>query len=215
MIFRSAAAAFDNLRQYEGREVVITGRIKLYNGKPEIVLDSPSQIHLANEPASPALPDSGPRTPVRATHGCLVRDVLDGDTIECSRLGRVRLIGIDAPEGDQGSFGASATVALLALIALRDSVQLEFDVEGRDQYDRLLAYVWKGHTQVNWLLVRQGWAVQLTYPPNVQYVDWFTAAERRAREEGRGLWAVSGFDCRPVDHRAHRLRLKRLSCHFT
>jgi len=204
VIFRAATAAFGNPRQYEGQEVVVTGRIKLYNGKPEIILDSPSQIRFANEAPPVPVSDSGPANPVRLTRSCVVRLVLDGDTIECSRLGRVRLVGIDAPERDQGPFGASARAALLVLVAPRDTVQLEFDVEGRDQYDRLLAYVWKAHAQVNWLLVRQGWAVQLTYPPNVQYVDWFTAAERRAREEGRGLWAEGGFECRPVDHRAHR-----------
>ena len=204
VIFRAAATAFGDPRQYEGHEVVVTGRIKLYNGTPEIILDSLSQIRFANEAPVMTMTDSGPVTPVRSTRGCVVRVVLDGDTIECSRLGRVRLVGIDAPEGDQGSFGASARAALLALVAPRDTVQLELDVEGRDQYDRVLAYVWKDHAQVNWVLVRQGWAVQLTYPPNVQYVDWFTAAERRARAEGRGLWAEGGFECRPVDHRAHR-----------
>jgi micrococcal nuclease len=204
VIFRAASAAFGDPRQYEGKDVVVIGRIRLYNGKPEIILDSPSQIRLADEAPAPPLPDSGPTTPIRATRPCAVRVIIDGDTIECSRLGSVRLVGIDAPERDQAPFGASARAALLSIISLRDTVQLEFDVEGRDQYDRLLAYVWKKDSLVNWLLVRWGWAVQLTYPPNVQYVDWFTEAERRAREEGRGLWAVSGFDCRPVDHRAHR-----------
>ena len=116
----------------------------------------------------------------------------------------MRLIGIDAPEGNQRPFGDAARDALTGLVAVRDTVQLEPDVELRDRYDRLLAYVWKDQSMVNWNLVLQGWAVQLTYPPNVQYVDWFTAAERRAREENRGLWAQDGFACRPVDHRAHR-----------
>jgi hypothetical protein len=43
-----------------------------------------------------------------------------------------------------------------------------------------------------------------TFPLNVQYVDWFTDAERRARAEGRGLWAIGGFECRPVDRRQRR-----------
>lgn len=204
VIFRTASAAFGDPRQYEGKEVVVVGRIRLYNGKPEIILDSPSQIRLADE--APALPlaDSGPATPVRATRPCVVRVIVDGDTIECSRMGSVRLLGIDAPERDQAPFGASARAALLSILKPRDTVELEFDVEGRDQYDRLLAYVWKDGALVNWWLVRQGWAVQLTYPPNVQYVDWFTAAERRARDESRGLWAEGGFNCRPVEHRGHR-----------
>ena len=206
VIFRAAAAAFGDARRYEGKEIVVSGRIELYHGKPEIVLDSPSQIRLADEAAAarPSPPDSGPTAPVRPTRRCVITIIYDGDTIGCSRLGKVRFIGMDAPEADQQPFGDSATAALAALITAGDTVQLEPDVEARDQYDRVLAYVWKGHVLLNWLLVRRGWAVQLTYPPNVQYVDWFTAAERRARDERRGIWASPGLNCRPVDHRAHR-----------
>jgi micrococcal nuclease len=51
------------------------------------------------------------------------------------------------------------------------------------------------------MLVRLGWAVVTTYPPNVQYVDWLTAAQKQAREESVGLWAVNAFDCLPGDRR--------------
>jgi len=155
-------------------------------------------------PASPPLTDSGPPGPVRATSNCTITRIVDGDTIECSRRGRVRLIGIDTPESDQEPFGSQATAALEALIQPGSTVQLELDIETRDRYDRLLAYIWSGRLMVNWLLVRQGWAVLLTFPLNVQYVDWFTEAERRARAEARGLWAIGGFDCRPVDRRRGR-----------
>ena len=150
---------------------------------------------------SPPLTDSGPRGPARATSNCTVTRIVDGDTIECSRRGSVRLIGMDAPESNQEPFGSQATAALAAFIQPGSTVQLELDAETRDRYDRQLAYVWSGGLLVDWALVRQGWAVQLTFPLNVQYVDWFTEAERRAREEARGLWAIGGFDCRPVDRR--------------
>jgi endonuclease YncB( thermonuclease family) len=206
VIFRAAAAAFGDLRRYEGKEVVVYGRIKRYGTKPEIVLDAPSQIRLAapQPVARPSPTDSGPPAPVRATHACVVVAIFDGDTIGCRGLGKVRLLGIDAPEWDQQPFGESARTALASLIARGDTVRLEPDIVARDQYDRRLAYVWKGHRLVNWLLVRQGWAVRLTYPPNVQFVQWFSAAERQARAENLGLWAQSGFDCRPKEHRAHR-----------
>jgi micrococcal nuclease len=155
-------------------------------------------------PASPQLTDSGLPGPVRAISNSTITRIVDGDTIECGRRGRVRLIGIDAPESDQEPFGSQATAALSALIQPGSVVQLELDVETRDRYDRLLAYVWSDGLLINWALVRQGWAVLLTFPLNVQYVDWFTEAERRAREEGRGLWAVGGFDCQPVDRRRGR-----------
>jgi len=111
---------------------------------------------------------------------------------------------MDTPELSQSPFGVQAGSALAAFIPRGSDVQLEQDVEARDRYGRLLAYVWLDGTLVNWRMVREGWAVLLTYPPNVQYVEWLTDAEHRAREEGRGLWAAGGFDCRPVDRRRGR-----------
>jgi micrococcal nuclease len=154
-------------------------------------------------PLSP-LTDTGPRHAVRPTSACTVARIVDGDTIECRGAGQIRLIGIDTPELDQAPFGVQAAAALAALIPRGSGVRLERDVEARDQYGRLLAYVWLGDILVNWRMVREGWAVLLTYPPNVQYVEWFTAAERHAREEGRGLWATRGFACRPSDRRRGR-----------
>ena len=46
VIFRSAAARFPNPQQWEGKRVRVTGTVRLYRGKPEIVLDNPSQITL-------------------------------------------------------------------------------------------------------------------------------------------------------------------------
>jgi DNA/RNA endonuclease YhcR with UshA esterase domain len=40
----SNAAQFSNPQQYEGRTVSVSGKITLYKGKPEIIVNSPSQI---------------------------------------------------------------------------------------------------------------------------------------------------------------------------
>lgn len=148
-----------------------------------------------------ALPDSGPTLPTGALPECRVTRVVDGDTIECARIGRVRLIGIDTPERSQAPFGTQATEALTLLLGEARSIVLEADVEQRDRYDRLLAYVWVDGRMANWLLARSGWAVQLTYPPNVRYVERFSEAVAAAREENRGLWATGGFACDPRDRR--------------
>ena len=146
----------------------------------------------------------GPTRPVREPLPCRIVRVVDGDTIECSELGRVRLIGIDTPELSQEPYGAMAERALVALLDSTTAVALEPDVERRDRYGRMLAYVWVDSTMINWALVRLGWAVLLTYPPNVQYVDLFTEAQRLAREAGMGLWEVGGFECLPRDRRRGR-----------
>jgi micrococcal nuclease len=146
----------------------------------------------------------GPRRPVRETIPCELTRIVDGDTIECQGTGRVRLVGMDTPESGQEPYAAMATHALSALLEQATAVALERDVELRDRYGRMLAYVWADGLMVNWALVRQGFAVVLTYPPNVQYVDWFTTAQRAAREEGVGLWGIGGFDCLPRDRRRGR-----------
>jgi DNA/RNA endonuclease YhcR with UshA esterase domain len=40
----SSAAQFSNPQQYEGQTVAVSGKITLYRGKPEIIVNSPSQI---------------------------------------------------------------------------------------------------------------------------------------------------------------------------
>jgi micrococcal nuclease len=140
--------------------------------------------------------------------------IIDGDTIEVSvdaRTERVRLIGIDTPEtkGATAAEGALATESTRGLLQGR-TVVLERDVSERDRYGRLLRYVWlhgDGWTLVNEEIVRRGFAQTATYPPDVRYAEAFLAAEREAREAGRGLWGAAttaprqdpsgGADCDP------------------
>ena len=145
--------------------------------------------------------DSSPTGPIRPGAPCHVDRIVDGDTMECAGTGPVRLIGIDAPELSQSPFGAQAAAALAGFVPPGSDVLLESDVEARDKYGRLLAYVWYDGGLVNWRMVRAGVAVLLTFPPNVQYAASLVDAEHRAQGEKRGLWATGGFDCRPSDRR--------------
>ena len=47
VIFRSGAGRFPDPHQWEGRRVRVTGEVRLYHGKPEIVLTVPNQIQRA------------------------------------------------------------------------------------------------------------------------------------------------------------------------
>ena len=67
-------------------------------------------------------------------------------------------------------------------------VELEFDVESRDKYGRLLAYVYLDGQMYNKMLLEKGYAKIATYPPNVKYVDDFTKIQIEARENKVGLW---------------------------
>ena len=146
-------------------------------------------------------PSGGPPEPIRAGVECTVTRVVDGDSLECDPLGRVRLIGIDAPEIAQAPFGALAGAALVGLIPVGSRVTVEPDVVARDQYERALGYLWSDGALINWRMLRNGFALLATYQPNVQYVVWLEAAEREARREGLGLWESHGFACPPRDYR--------------
>jgi micrococcal nuclease len=144
------------------------------------------------------------RQPQPPDPGCSVSRISDGDTFRCADGRRVRLIGIDSPESQQHPFGAKAREALRKLIPPGSSVRLEGDVAPFDRYGRSLAYVWAGSTLVNESMVRNGWAVLYTVPPNVRYAERFRVAQEEARARGTGLWSQHGFDCRPSDFRRRR-----------
>jgi micrococcal nuclease len=156
--------------------------------------------------AQPDTDERGPTTPVRELTECRVTRIVDGDTLDCDPVGRVRMIGMDTPERAQRPFGESATAALADLIPRDGVISLEADVEASDRFDRALRYVWADGRLVNWVMVRRGYAVLLTFPPNVQYVDQLTAAQEAARGEGAGLWGVDGFACPPQEYRRRACR---------
>jgi endonuclease YncB( thermonuclease family) len=126
--------------------------------------------------------------------------VVDGDTVRARVDGReetIRLIGIDTPETVKPNtpvqcFGEEASRQTKSLLPARTAVRLERDAEARDDYGRLLAYVYRAGDGlfVNLSLAREGYAVPLTIPPNVAHAREFVAAAADARRDGRGLWAA-------------------------
>lgn len=148
------------------------------------------------------LADSGPPMPADSLVTCHIVMLKDGDTIQCETLGAVRLIGIDTPERDQAPFGTAATAGMAAMLPIGATVKLTYDRTRKDRYGRWLAYAWYDGASVNWLMIRQGWAVSVKYPPNTRYAALFDNAEARAKAEQRGLWRLGGFSCRPSQHRA-------------
>jgi micrococcal nuclease len=130
------------------------------------------------------------------TQSARVIRVIEGDTIEVDvarhQREKVRYLGINTPETThprQGvePFGPEAREANRRMVE-GQTVRLEFDVQTRDRFGRLLAYVYVGDLMVNAELVRQGYAQAATYPPNVRYQELFLRLQREAREAKRGLW---------------------------
>jgi micrococcal nuclease len=128
------------------------------------------------------------------TDPLLVRIVFDGDTIDVATIGRVRLLGIDAPEighrfDSAAPYGREAKERLISLIAHR-WVRLEFDGKRDDAYNRQLAYVLlEDGTFVNAVLVREGLARVSTRVPLAR-LDELRRAEGEARGQRRGIWSA-------------------------
>jgi len=127
-----------------------------------------------------------------------VTKIVDGDTFwvdDGSEKGmKIRLIGVDAPESrrsfnkEVGHYGKEAKEYLTQMLD-RKLVRLEYDVGRKDRYGRTLAYVYlEDGTFVNADLVKNGYAMIMTVPPNVKYAELFLELQREARENGRGLW---------------------------
>jgi micrococcal nuclease len=125
----------------------------------------------------------------------LVTTVVDGDSIHVilgSTTERLRLIGVDAPEVEHPDQPAECFGEEAALFTQRSlegrSVRIEYDIELRDRFDRLLAYVFQGGRLFNETLVVEGFAFERSYPPNLAHQEELRRAEIDARRNRRGLW---------------------------
>jgi micrococcal nuclease len=149
-------------------------------------------------------------SPLQAVDSFKVLRVVDGDTLKVDFRGEeesIRLIGIDAPESKPNkkakndvqrsgedldtivAMGKEATKYVKTLVKPGISVKIEFDVQKRDKYRRLLGYVClPDGRMLNEDVVRAGYANLMTIPPNVRYQERFLKAYREARENRKGLW---------------------------
>src|SRR3954451_383796 len=153
----------------------------------------------------------GGATPAGDRVGRVTR-VVDGDTVVVAladRVERVRYIGIDTPESVKPdtpvqcfAHRAAAAVrasphgapAANARLVAHERVRLVPDVEARDRFGRLLAYVYRVRdgVLVNAALVRDGFARTLTVPPHGRFAGRFRDLAAQARRAGRGLWSACG-----------------------
>jgi len=137
-----------------------------------------------------------------------VTKVVDGDTLHvrlAGRTERVRLIGVDTPESVKPNspvecFAREASARTKELVPPGTPVRLVRDVEARDRFGRLLAYVYRSSDElfVNMALAQDGYAAPLTVPPNVAHAEAFAAAAAQARKAGRGLWSACGSPHEPA-----------------
>jgi micrococcal nuclease len=131
----------------------------------------------------------------RRSDSVAVRAVFDGDTIDIATVGRVRLLGIDAPEIGRG-YDTSAPFALearekLAGLVLHRWVRLEREGAAKDAYNRHLAYVVREDgVFVNAAVVREGLA-RVTAREPLRRLGELKNAEAEAQTFRRGMWGAT------------------------
>jgi len=147
-----------------------------------------------------------------------VTKAVDGDTVyvklENGKEEKARFIGVDTPESTTQvePYGKEAAAYTKSKLLNKD-VWLELDVQERDKYGRLLAYVWLSpptkendkeiRTKMfNAVLLLEGYAQVMTVPPNVKYAEYFREYQQEAREKNAGLWGLEAKEEKPASSQA-------------
>jgi len=94
-----------------------------------------------------------------------VTRVIDGDTIEVSGIGRIRLVGVNTPERDELGFDEATDFVRAETSSKNVKVDVD-DCEPTDDYGRVLAVVYVDSLNVNAELLRLGLADVMYIPPS-------------------------------------------------
>lgn len=142
--------------------------------------------------------------PIKIHDSTRVKHVYDGDTIQLEDGRKVRLIGIDTPEtfsrkhtipADVKKQGEVAGRALRQQLAQADNrVSLMYGEQRNDHYRRTLAHVYlpDGKNLQAWL-IRQGYGIAFTTPPNDRMSDCYRQLEQQAQQAKLGIWAMPRY----------------------
>ncbi|WP_079526167.1 thermonuclease family protein [Halobacillus hunanensis] len=139
-----------------------------------------------------------------------VTRVIDGDTLEVTMNGKtedVRLLLIDTPETVHPSepvqpFGPEASQFVKEKLH-GEKVRVKIGKEERDQYGRLLAYVFIDGETIQEKLLRKGLARTAYLYNDLTMLDEFHEAQKPARTSGIGVWSIPGYAHVDHDHGYH------------
>ena len=146
--------------------------------------------------AAPSRPgDAFPLTVVYVYDGDTIQAVVQepNDVVSTSDAIRIRLIGVDTPEGTPSPecWADEARTHLAQLLPEGSTVWAAPDAETWDDYDRRLFNLWTEDGRfVNLELVAAGDAEAIRVWPNVEFFDLLTAAQAEAEASGAGMWGA-------------------------
>jgi endonuclease YncB( thermonuclease family) len=126
--------------------------------------------------------------PTQSTRA-FVKEIVNADTLRVEIHGEddfVRLIGIDAPKVGECLY--RETIGQLQRLMVGSYALLQRDVVDRDIYGRLLRYISMNADDINFRVVREGYAKAVGYPPNtVNWVD-LGYAQALSQIQSLGIW---------------------------
>jgi len=130
--------------------------------------------------------------------------VIDGDTVVLNDKRHIRLIGINTPElshnqkpSEDGA--ESARDSLIQILSHSTAIHLLYGQERQDRHGRTLAHLYlENGSNIQAKMLRQGLAMPLRIPPNLSLLDCYNAASQFAKNQKRGLWALSRYKTRDV-----------------
>ena len=128
-----------------------------------------------------------------ATRTYIVQRVVDGDTLLLSNGTRVRLFGVDTLETKHPTKPIHPLGVLAAHFTRKHvegkEVRLQFDRERRDQYNRVLAYVFIDDWFLNEELIRNGYSkAEVHFPYSNLMKKRFMQAQADAKKLQKGMW---------------------------
>ena len=123
--------------------------------------------------------------------GCIseeyrAKEVIDGDTFSLDTGEKGRLIGLNTPE--LGEHYSEEAAQRLSELIMHRSLRLERDIRDRDDYGRLLRYVYTDEDFVNIMLLQEGYAELYLIAPNSKHNKEFEKAHYFAKNNHLGLF---------------------------
>ncbi len=116
--------------------------------------------------------------------------VIDGDTIIVAGGEKVRYAGIDTPEYGEPFF-EEATEKNATLLGGSRVTLVVCSERPRDDYGRLLAFVYADGVDVSEVILGEGLARVFSRPPcGTKKLGTYKASENRARQERLGIWGL-------------------------
>lgn len=123
--------------------------------------------------------------------------VVDGDTLIALVDGEettIRLLNIDTPETKDPDeavqcLGPEAAAFLADRLPAGTEIELDYDEERLDRYDRTLAAVYESESLINAEIAAAGLGVPVYFAPNDRFLPEVEDAARSAQSDGSGLYS--------------------------